>query len=235
MTSTIPVLLRGVAWSSMTGATGCAIVLGGIGVALARSSVGPTLLTGAFTLLAAAAALTLDEPASAVVDVTPTRLAQRTAARGCALSVPLAAGVAIAIAVLLRNPRLSTAALLLAGVGNVLVGFAAACLGRRRSSEPGAWAAIAVILALVVLPQLGPDGRRVHTFPAPAGTPGLSATSWWSLAIALSLLTIAVTSYAGQPRLPDRDGPVAAGPVRPAASRTTQLSTTDPSTQKGTP
>jgi hypothetical protein len=200
MTTTIPVLLRGVAWPSITGVTGCAIVLGSIGTVLARSDVGPTLLAGAFALLAATAALTLDEPASAVIDVTPTGFAHRTAARGCALSVPLAAGATIAVAASLRNPGLSTAALLLAVVGNVLVGFAVACTARRRSSEPGVWAATAVVLGLIVLPQVGPDGRRVHTFPTTAGATGLPSTTWWSLAIAFSLLTIVVAaSTSGAP------------------------------------
>lgn len=192
MTTTISVQLRGVAWPAIIGTTGCAIAIGTVGAALARNSAGPSLLTGAFALLAATAALTLDEPASAVVDVTPTGLARRTAVRSCALSAPLAAGVAMAVAASLRNPRLSTAALLVAVVGNVLVGFAVACVARRRNSEPGAWAATAVILGLAVLPEVGPAARRIHTFPAPAGVAGLSSTSWWSLAIAFSLLTIAV-------------------------------------------
>ena len=58
------------------GLSGVAVVVGGCGVAFPAAAT--VLLTIAFTLLAAAAAFTLDEPASQVVDVTPTGPVRRT-------------------------------------------------------------------------------------------------------------------------------------------------------------
>ncbi len=54
----------------VNGTCGVAVVVGGCGVAFPAAAT--VLLPICFTLLAAAAAFTLDEPTSAVVDVTPT-------------------------------------------------------------------------------------------------------------------------------------------------------------------
>jgi hypothetical protein len=62
-------VLRAGAWPAVAGLTGVAVVAGGCGAAFPAAAT--MLLPVCFTLLAAAAAFTLDEPASAVVDVTP--------------------------------------------------------------------------------------------------------------------------------------------------------------------
>ncbi len=62
------------------------------GSACPRRAAATVLLPICFALLAAAAAFTLDEPASLVVDVTPTGPARRTQIRAVALLAPLAAG-----------------------------------------------------------------------------------------------------------------------------------------------
>jgi hypothetical protein len=62
-------VLRAGAWPAVAGLTGVAVVAGGCGAAFPAAAT--MLLPVSFTLLAAAAAFTLDEPASAVVDVTP--------------------------------------------------------------------------------------------------------------------------------------------------------------------
>ena len=83
-------VLRAGAWPAVAGVTGVAVVVGGCGAAFPASAT--MLLPVCFALLAAAAAFTLDEPASLVVDVTPTTPARRTRIRATALLAPLAAG-----------------------------------------------------------------------------------------------------------------------------------------------
>jgi len=89
-------MLRAGAWPAVAGISGVALVAGGCGVAFPTA--GPVLLTIAFTLLAAAAAFTLDEPASQVVDVTPTGPLRRTGIRALALLAPVAAGTVLILA-----------------------------------------------------------------------------------------------------------------------------------------
>jgi hypothetical protein len=86
-----------------------------------------------FALLAAAAAFTLDEPASLVVDVTPTGPVRRTRIRAVALLAPLAAGALVMLAAVVRGLALPWAATGLALLGNVLLGFAAASVIRTRT------------------------------------------------------------------------------------------------------
>jgi hypothetical protein len=73
-----------------------AVVVGGCGAAFPAAAT--VLLPVCFTLLAAAAAFTLDEPASLVVDVTPTGPVRRTGIRAVALLAPLAAGAMVLLA-----------------------------------------------------------------------------------------------------------------------------------------
>jgi hypothetical protein len=127
-------------------------------------------------LLAAAAAFTLDEPASRVVDVTPTGPVRRTQIRAVALLAPLAAGSLVLLAASLRGQALPWASAGLALAGNVLLGFAVACVLRTRTGEPGAVASTAVVLVLMA-PSLVPQvARWVRTFPAP-GVGGPSSES----------------------------------------------------------
>jgi hypothetical protein len=193
-----------VAWPVVGGLSGVAAVAGAGGIA-GRGSV-PALLPIAFALLAAAAAFLLDEPASEVVDVTPTRPAHRTAVRALALLVPLAVGSGLVLAFALGQTRPSWAALTLTLAGNVLLGFAIACVARRRTGEPGPLAAAAVVAVLVV-PGLLPVSRCVHTFPA--ATPdrhGLPATAcWWIIgAVCAVAVALSLTSWPRPRRWPWR-------------------------------
>ena len=94
-------MLRAGAWPAVIGVSGAAVVVGGCGAAFPAAAT--VLFPIAFTLLAAAAAFTLDEPASQVVDVTPTGPARRTAIRSLALLAPLAAGAVLMLASALRG------------------------------------------------------------------------------------------------------------------------------------
>jgi hypothetical protein len=78
-----------------------AVVVGGCGAAFPAAAT--VLLPTCFALLAAAAAFTLDEPASLVVDVTPTGPVRRTRVRAVALLVPLAAGALVMLAAAIRG------------------------------------------------------------------------------------------------------------------------------------
>ena len=183
-------MLRAGAWPAVAGISGVALVAGGCGVAFPAA--GPVLLTIAFTLLAAAAAFTLDEPASQVVDVTPTGPLRRTGIRALALLAPVAAGTVLILAGAQRGLTLPWAATALALGGNVVLGFTVACLARTRSGEPGAPASTAVALILMA-PSLVPAvARRVSTFPTPGGAGLSSNTVWWTV-LALCITAFAVS------------------------------------------
>jgi hypothetical protein len=171
--------LRAVAWPVVGGVSAVAATAGACGVAWRGGA--PALLPISFALLAAAAAFLLDEPASAIVDVTPAGPGRRTAVRALALLVPLGVGAGLVLAFALRQTRPSWPDVSLALAGNVLLGFAIACVARRRTGEPGPVAASAVVGALIVPGLLPPVTRWVHTFPASAPYPyGPPATAcWW--------------------------------------------------------
>ena len=175
----LPVLRAGAMAGGGTGISGVAVVVGGCGVA--SPAIAPVMLTIAFTLLAAAAAFALDEPASQVVDVTPTGPIRRTAIRALALLAPLTAGAVLMLAGALRGLALPWAATGLALAGNVVLGFAVACVARTRTGEPGPPASAAVVLILMAPTLLPFVARRVSTFPASDGDGLSSSTVWWTV------------------------------------------------------
>ena len=190
-------VLRAGAWPAVAGLSGVAVVVGGCGAAFPAAAT--ALLPICFALLAAAAAFTLDEPASLVVDVTPTGPARRTTIRATALLAPLTAGALVMFTAAMRGLTLPWAATGLALAGNVLLGFTAACVARTRTGEPGAAAGTAVALALMT-PALVPQvARWVRTFPAP-GTGGPSSdTVWWTV---LAVCVVAIAISVADRRLP---------------------------------
>jgi hypothetical protein len=183
-------MLRAGAWPAVTGVSGAAVVVGGCGIAFPAAAT--MLFPIAFTLLAAAAAFTLDEPASMVVDVTPTGPVRRTAIRALALLAPLAAGALVMLAAAMRGLALPWTGAGLALAGNVLLGFAAACVARTHTGEPGAAASATVVLILMAPSLLPQVARRVSTFPASGG--GLSSnTVWWTiLAVCVAAVAISI-------------------------------------------
>jgi hypothetical protein len=183
-------VLRAGAWPAVAGVSGVAVVVGGCGAAFPAAAT--VLLPVCFTLLAAAAAFTLDESASLVVDVTPAGPVRRTGIRAVALLAPLAAGALVLLAAALRGQALPWAAAALALAGNVLLGFAVACVLRTRTGEPGAVAGTAVVLVLMA-PSLVPQvARWVRTFPAP-GAEGLSSDAVWWTVLTVCVVAIAVS------------------------------------------
>jgi hypothetical protein len=177
----IPVLRAG-AWQAVAGVSGVAVVVGGCGAAFPAAAT--VLLPLCFVLLAAAAAFTLDEPASLVVDVTPTGPVRRTQLRAVALGAPLAAGALVLLAAALRGQALPWAAIGLALAGNVL---------RTRTGEPGAVAGTAVVLVLMA-PSLVPQvARWVRTFPA-SGAGGPSSDYVWWTVLVVCAVAIAVSA-----------------------------------------
>jgi hypothetical protein len=184
-------VLRAGAWPAVAGLSGVAVVVGGCGAAFPAAAT--VLLPLCFVLLAAAAAFTLDEPASLVVDVTPTGLARRTAIRAVALLAPLAAGTLVLLVAALCGQALPWAAVSLALAGNILLGFAVACVVRTRTGEPGPVTGTAVVLVLMA-PALVPHvARWVRTFPA-AGAGGASSNTVWWTALAVCVIAIAVSA-----------------------------------------
>lgn len=184
-------VLRAGAWPAVLGLSGVAAVVGGCGDAFPVSAT--VLLPICFALLAAAAAFTLDEPASLVVDVTPTGTAQRTGIRALGLLAPLAAGGLVLLAGGMRGLALPWAAAGLALAGSVLLGFAVSCVARLRTGEPGAVAGTAVVLVLMAPSLIPQAGRWVRTFPV-AGADGPSSDHLWWAAVAVCAAAIAVSA-----------------------------------------
>ena len=190
-------VLRAGAWPAVAGISCVAVVVGSCGAAFPPAAT--VLLPVCFALLAAAAAFTLDEPASLVVDVTPTTPARRTRIRATALLAPLTVGALVMLAAALRGVALPWAAAGLALAGNVLLGFAAACVARTRTGEPGATAGTAVVL-VVMAPALVPQvARWIRTFPAPGAGGPSSDTVWWTV---LAVCVAAIAISAGGRSLP---------------------------------
>jgi hypothetical protein len=184
--------LRAGAWPAFTGFSAAAVVVGCCGVVLPAAA--RVLFPIAFTLLAAAAAFVLDEPASLIVDVTPIGPFRRTAIRSLALLAPLAAGAVLMLAGALRGLALPWAATGLALAGNVMLGFAVACVARTRTGEPGRPASAIVVLMLMA-PSLLPEvSRRLSTFPTIRS--GLSSdTVWWTvLTVCVGAVAVSVNS-----------------------------------------
>jgi len=94
----LAIVLRAAGWPAIAGLTICADAVGACGALLVHMFVGPALLAASFALLGAAAAFVLEEPASAVVDVTPARRALLTAMRAVALVAPLLGGFVLVAA-----------------------------------------------------------------------------------------------------------------------------------------
>jgi hypothetical protein len=195
---TAATVLRAGAWPAVTGLSGVALVMGGCGAAFPATVT--ALLPLGFALLAAAAAFTLDEPASLVVDVTPTGPARRTGTRALALLAPLAAGALVMLTAATRGVTLPWASTGLALVGNVALGFTAACVMRTRTGEPGATAGTTVVLTLLASTLVPQVARRIHTFPAPDQHAPSSDQLWWTV-LALCTATIAISVH-GPPRPP---------------------------------
>ena len=197
----LPVLRAG-SWPAVAGISGVAVVVGGCG--MASPAIAPVLLTIAFTLLATAAAFALDEPASQVVDVTPTGPLRRTRIRALALLAPVTAGAALMLAGAQRGLALPWAATGLALGGNVMLGFAVACVARTRTGEPGGPVSGTVALILMAPTLLPFVGSRVSTFPASNGSGLSSNTLWWTV-LAMCIAAVAV-SVNGRllPRRPPR-------------------------------
>ena len=194
-------MLRAGAWPAGAGISGVAVVVGGCGVAFPAT--GTVLLTIAFTLLATAAAFALDEPASQVVDVTPTGPARRTGIRALALLAPVTAGAVLILAGAQRGLALPWAATGLALGGNVMLGFAAACVARTRTGEPGPQVSGAVALILMAPTLLPFVARRVSTFPTSDGAGLSSNTVWWTvLTLCIAAVALSVNGRLLPHRLP---------------------------------
>ena len=182
--------LRAGSWPAVAGVTSVAALAGGCGAAIPAAAT--VLFPICFTLLAAASAFTLDEPASLIVDVTPTGPVPRTSIRAVGLLAPLAAGALVMMAAELRGLALPWTATSLALAGNVLLGFTAACVARTRTGEPGPAAAAVVVLGLmtpILVPQVG---RWIRTFPPPGAGGPSSDPVWWTV-VAVCVVAIAIS------------------------------------------
>jgi hypothetical protein len=115
------------------------------------------------------------------------------------LLAPLATGAVLMLAGALRGLALPWAATGLALAGNVVLGFAVACMARTRTGEPGAPTSTAVVLILMAPTLLPAVARRVSTFPTSNGVGLSSNTVWWTVLV-LCMTAVAV-SVSGRPAL----------------------------------
>jgi drug/metabolite transporter (DMT)-like permease len=92
----------------------------------------------------------------------------------------------------MRGLALPWPAASLALAGNVLLGFAAACVARTRTGEPGAAVGTAVVLVLMAPSLVPPIARWVRTFPAP-GDGGPSSDPVWWIVLTASVVAIAIS------------------------------------------
>jgi hypothetical protein len=189
--------LRAGTWQAVVGLSGVAVVVGGCGAAFPPAAA--VLFPVCFALLAAAAAFTLDEPASLVVDVTPTGPVRRTRIRAVALLAPLTVGALVMLTAAMRGQALPWSAAALALAGNVLLGFAAACVARTRTGELGTAGAAAVVLVLMAPGFVPQVARWVRTFPAPGAAGPSSDHVWW---IVLAVCAVAIALSIGGRGLP---------------------------------
>ena len=136
------VLLRAAGWPAIIGLTVCAALVGGAALTFAgRVGTSAPLLDVAVALLAAAGGFALEEPAAAVVDLTPTRSSRLTAARAAALLPPVLTGCALALFAT-RSSGLPTLDLSVTLLGSSILGFTLADVARQRIDEPGAVVAV---------------------------------------------------------------------------------------------
>jgi hypothetical protein len=187
------VMLRGVAWSTFGTLTAAGTAIGVVAVAL--TSLNPMLLMVCSALLASGAAFLLDEPASAVADVTASR-GRQTQVRARLLAIPLAlSGVLIAVSPqddVVRRPGL-----FLAFTGALLLAFAVARCLREATGLPGSVAATVSIVVCVIPAVLG-RFSPIQTFPGTGeGEPVIGSDLWWTVsdvvcAAAVGALTVAM-------------------------------------------
>jgi hypothetical protein len=190
--------LRAGAWHTVAGLSAVAVVVGAGAAAVPEA--GAILLPVCFALLGAASAFALDEPASLVVDVTPTSAARRTAVRALALLAPLAVGAVAIVAAVARGSDLPFSATGLALLGNVVLGFGLACAARTRTGEPGAVASTGAVL-LSMAPGLVPRlPGWLQTFPSPDAE-AQPSNVLWSVTLVASAVLIVVSVTGRTPRL----------------------------------
>jgi hypothetical protein len=108
------------------------------------------------------------------------------------LLAPVTAGAVLLLAGAQRGLALPWAATGLALGGNVMLGFAGACVVRTRTGEPGAAVSGAVALILMAPTLLPFVARRVSTFPASDGSGLSSNTVWWTV-LPLCITAVAVS------------------------------------------
>jgi hypothetical protein len=186
------VLLRESIWPGSVALSSAALLAGLGAFGFGRNAAGPPLVQVAFALLAGSAAATLDELSGPVVDVTPTGFGRRIAARSTALLLPLGVGLTLIAGVGLRHVQLPLGGLVVALGGYLSFGFAVAVVARRRVEEPGRWAPITAVIALMAASVLPPIARWITIFPGQERVGAMSSTTWWLLAGSASLVAIAV-------------------------------------------
>ena len=187
------VILRGVGWRSVLGATAvgatilvlCAVLPGG-GVPLTYARL-------ALIALAGATAFVLDEPAAAAVAAAPVARGHRTAVRLLAVGLPLGVWSTGVAALTIRHPGTPVGGLLVEGVGVLAVALAgAAALRRADREEPGELVASVLGAVLLAVLLFDPPPHSVPLFPGSAGW-GASTLLWAGLA-AVAGIVVAATS-----------------------------------------
>jgi hypothetical protein len=170
---------RALPWGFVLGATAAGVSLFLFGAWYQDGFIGWQLPHLGMLLLAAAAAIWVDEPAAAVVDATPRSLAWQRFARLAVLLAPLTAGVLGVAAWSSRFAQAPFGHLLLEAIGILLLTMSVAVAARRLGrATPGDAAAAIVGMAVLVLLFIEPLPRLVQVFPGPGGEWAASSTLW---------------------------------------------------------
>lgn len=178
------VLLAAAPWPALTGLSGAAGALAGVGL-LVGGPAGLRVLQLGAVVVGGSAACALDEPAAEVVQACPARRSSRVAARASVAAAPSLVG---AVVLLLRGASMLGFAQL---VGCWLLGFVIAVLARTRLDEPAEVAAPATVLGLMLAMFAEPVARRVVLFPS-HGAAARALTTWASVAAGCALALLAV-------------------------------------------
>jgi len=192
------VILRGVDWRAVLGASAVGAVI--LALCGALPSAGPplTYVRLALIALAGATAFVLDEPAAAAVAAVPVARARRTAVRSIAVGLPLGVWATGVLALTLRHPGTPVRGLLVEGVGVLalaLGGAAVLRLGGR--DEPGELIASVVGALLLAVLLFDPPPHSVPFFPVETGW-AASTLLWAGVAVGAALVVAVASTDVGR-------------------------------------
>jgi len=196
------VILRGVDWRGVLGASALGATVLLLCVALPTDGLPLTYVRLSLIALAGATAFVLDEPAAAVVDAVPVTRRHRTAVRLIATLVPLGTWTVGVLALASRHPGTPVRGLLVEGVGALAVALAGAAVWRLTGNrEPGEVVATVLGATLLGVLLFDPPPHAVPVFPVHDGW-AASTLLWAGLGAAAGIAVVAASADRSTARPP---------------------------------